>query len=82
MRIFGDDVAGSVVTLDYAAKAGLDPKKALPLEDNRSQWSLVWVTRRDRADDPRISRLIKIYQSPEVVRFMEEKFQGTILPAW
>lgn len=77
-----DDVAASVVTLNYAVKAGLDPKKALLLEDNSSQWNLVWVTRRDRAGDPRIARLIQIYQSPEVVQFIDEKFQSTILPAW
>jgi D-methionine transport system substrate-binding protein len=77
-----DDVAASIVTLNYAVKAGLEPNKALLLEDDRSQWHLVWVTRRDRADDPRIGRLIKIYQSPEVRQFIQEKFQGTILPAW
>lgn len=77
-----DDVAASVVTLNYAVKAGLDPKKALLLEDNSSQWNLVWVARRDHAGDPRLARLIQIYQSPEVVQFIEEKFQGTILPAW
>ena len=77
-----DDVAASVVTLNYAAKAGLDPNKALLLEDDRSQWHLVWVTRRDRANDPRIVRLIQIYQSPEVRQFIQERFQGTIVPAW
>lgn len=77
-----DDVAASVITLNYAVKAGLEPKKALLLEDDRSQWHLVWVTRRDRANDPRIARLIQIYQSPEVRQFIQEKFQGTIVPAW
>lgn len=77
-----DDVTASVITLNYAVQAGLDPKKALLLENDLSKWHLVWVTRRDNANDQRVQRFIQIYQSPEVRQFIASRFQGTIVPAW
>jgi D-methionine transport system substrate-binding protein len=77
-----DDVGAATVTLNYAVLSGLDPKSALLLEDEKSKWALVWATRKDNADDPRIRRYIEIYRSPEVKAFIESRFKGTILPTW
>ena len=75
-----DDVAAATVTLNYAVLSGLDPKSALLLEDETSKWALVWATRRNNADDPRIRRYIDIYRSQPVKAFIAERFKGTILP--
>ncbi len=77
-----DDVEASVITLNYAVLAGLDPKGALKLEDDQSKWHLVWVVRKDRQDDPAIKRFIEIYRSPEVRQFILTRFNGTIVPTW
>ncbi|EWY37918.1 methionine ABC transporter substrate-binding protein [Skermanella stibiiresistens SB22] len=77
-----DDVQAAIITLNYAVLAGLDPKKSLVLEDEKSKWNLVWVARRDRAEDARIKRYIEIYRSPETREFVLERFKGTILPTW
>lgn len=77
-----DDTTASVVPLNYAVLAGLDPKTSLFLEDETSKWTLVWATRRDNAGDPRIKRYIEIYRSPEVKQFILTRFNGVILPTW
>ncbi|MBP2297392.1 MetQ/NlpA family ABC transporter substrate-binding protein [Azospirillum picis] len=77
-----DDVDASVITLNYAVLAGLDPKKALLLEDDQSRWNLVWAVRRDRMEDPTINRFIALYRSPEVRQFIETRFNGSIIPTW
>lgn len=77
-----DDVDASVVTLNYAVLAGLDPKTALKLEDDQSKWHLVWAVRKDRKDDPAIKRFIELYRSPEVRQFILTRFNGTIVPTW
>ncbi|HYG90356.1 MAG TPA: MetQ/NlpA family ABC transporter substrate-binding protein [Azospirillum sp.] len=77
-----DDVDASVITLNYAVLAGLDPKTALKLEDDQSKWHLVWAVRKDRQDDPAIKRFIELYRSPEVRQFILTRFNGTIVPTW
>lgn len=77
-----DDVAAATVTLNYAVLSGLDPKSALLREDEKSKWALVWATRRDNANDPRIKHYIDLYRSDAVKAFIAERFKGTILPTW
>ncbi|CAO3440022.1 MetQ/NlpA family ABC transporter substrate-binding protein [Azospirillum endophyticum] len=77
-----DDVDASVITLNYAVLAGLEPKKALVLEDDQSKWNLVWAVRKDRMEDPTIKRFIALYRSPEVRQFVETRFNGSIIPTW
>ncbi|HYD70806.1 MetQ/NlpA family ABC transporter substrate-binding protein [Azospirillum sp.] len=77
-----DDVDASVITLNYAVLAGLNPKASLLLEDDQSKWHLVWAVRKDRANDPAIKRFIEIYRSPEVRQFILTRFDGTIVPTW
>jgi len=77
-----DDVDASVVTLNYAVLAGLNPKTALVLENDQSKWHLVWAVRKDRAEDPTIKRFIELYRSPEVREFILTRFNGTIVPTW
>jgi D-methionine transport system substrate-binding protein len=75
-------VDASVITLNYAVLAGLEPKKALVLEDDQSKWNLVWAVRKDRMEDPTIKRFIALYRSPEVRQFIETRFNGSIIPTW
>ncbi len=77
-----DDVSAAAVNLNYAIPAGLDPKSALLKEDDETRYGLWFTTRaKDRAD-PRVLKLIATYRSPEVKRFILDRFGGTILPTW
>jgi D-methionine transport system substrate-binding protein len=77
-----DDVDFSVVSLNYAINAGLDPKSALLTEDDQSKWNLVFATRLKNKDNPTIRRFVEIYRSPEVKAFIQKRFEGTILTTW
>lgn len=78
-----DDVELVAVNTNYALVAGLVPNKdAIALEDKNSPYACVLVVRtadKDRAD---LQKLLKAYQSPEVAKFIEETFKGSILKAW
>jgi D-methionine transport system substrate-binding protein len=77
-----DDLDFSVVSLNYAINAGLDPKQALLLEGTDTNWNLVFVTRTKDKDNPTIRRFVEIYRSPEVKDFIQTRFGGTILATW
>lgn len=77
-----DDLDFSVVSLNYAINAGLDPRKSLLLEASDSQWNLVFATRRVDKDNQAIRRFVALYRSPEVKAFIKERFGDTILPTW
>lgn len=77
-----DDLDFSVVSLNYAVNAGLDPKKALLLEGAGTNWNLVFATRTKDKDNPAIRRFVEIYRSPEVKDFIQKRFGGTILATW
>ena len=79
-----DDTALSVINGNYALEAGLSPSKdALFLEsgvDNPYANVLTVVTGHET--DPGIQILIKLLTSPEVKQFIEEKYQGAVIPAF
>ena len=77
-----DDLDFSVVSLNYAINAGLDPKKALLLEDADTNWNLVFATRAKDKDNPAIKRFVEIYRSPEVKAFIKQRFNDSILATW
>ena len=77
-----DDLDFSVVSLNYAVNAGLDPKKALILEDDQTKWDLVFAVNAKNKDNPAIVRFIDIYRSEPVKEFVEQKFNGVILTTW
>ncbi|WP_127091997.1 MetQ/NlpA family ABC transporter substrate-binding protein [Aquabacter cavernae] len=81
-----DDVAAAFVSSNYAYLAGLDLNKALvaetSLEESKPYFTLYFVARTDRKDDPRILKFIEVYRSQPVKDFVDARFKGSILPAW
>lgn len=76
------DLDAAFVSNNYASLAGLKLKDALLVEGKNSEWTLVFAAREDRKDDPAIRNFIATYRSEPVKKFIEEKFQGSILPTW
>ncbi len=75
------DIAG--INTNYAMTAGLVPTKdALVLEDANSPYANIIATRAKDKEDPRVKKLIKAYYSPEVKKFVEEHFKGSVVTAW
>jgi D-methionine transport system substrate-binding protein len=76
-----DDVDAAVINMDWVLLAGLNPKSALARESKNSPYANVFAIRDDE-NRPEIKKLIKIYQSEPVKKFILERFKGAVLPAW
>jgi D-methionine transport system substrate-binding protein len=79
-----DDVDLAVINGNYAIQSGLSPAKdALALESaTNNPYANVLAVLRDRATDPNIQKLGKLLTSPQVKQFIEQKYQGAVIPAF
>eukprot|EP01132_Coremiostelium_polycephalum_P016800 gene16801-20170_t len=77
-----DDVDLAVINGNYALEAGLSPAKdALGLEKAQGNpYANILVTTPKLQDDPRIKQLAKDLNSPEVAKFITEKYAGSVIP--
>lgn len=77
------EVAAAAINTNFAIESGLNPKKdSILLEGTDSPYTNVIVVRKENKDDPTIKKFVKAYQSDEVKKFIEEKYQGSIIPSW
>lgn len=78
-----DEVDLALINTNYALAAGLNPQKdALLIESKDSPYVNYLVGRPDNKDDPRVQKLAKALTSPEIKAFIEQKYQGAVLPAF
>lgn len=78
-----DDVDAAVINTNYATQAGLDPvKDALTREDPKGPYVNIIAVRTEDKDKPWVKALIASYHTPEVKKFVEEKFKGAVLTSW
>lgn len=78
-----DDTDLACVNTNYAIPAGLNPQKdSLIVEDKNSPYANVIVVRDEDANNETYKKVVAIYQSEAIKKFIEEHFQGTILPAF
>lgn len=77
------DVDAAVINGNYAIPANLSPTKdALALESAQNNpYANILVTRTDNKDDTRVQKLAAALCSPETAKFIQEKYQGTVIPA-
>ncbi|KAA0940892.1 MetQ/NlpA family ABC transporter substrate-binding protein [Streptomyces apricus] len=77
-----DDVAAAVINNNYAQDAGLSPATDAVLlesaEDN--PYANLLAVKKGDEDDPRVKKLAKLLTSDEVRKFIEDKYQGSVLP--
>ena len=67
------DTTISVINMNFAVDAGLDPSKdALALEDKDSPYAVVLACRGEDKDEPQIKALAAALNSPEVKKFITE----------
>lgn len=78
-----DDVALAVINTNYALEAKLNPlKDALVIEDKNSPYANVLTIRAGDENRPEIKELVAALNSPEIKKFIEDKYQGAIVPAF
>lgn len=78
-----DDVDCAVINTNYAIPANLNPSKdALIIEGKDSPYANIITVRKGDESRAEIKKLVEILTSPEVKTFLEEKYQGAIVPAF
>ncbi|SNX57110.1 D-methionine transport system substrate-binding protein [Streptomyces sp. TLI_55] len=77
-----DDVAAAVINNNYAQDAGLSPTEdAILLESAKDNpYANLLAVKRGNEDDPRVEKLAGLLTSAEVRKFIEDKYQGSVLP--
>jgi len=79
-----DDAALAVINGNYALEGGLIPSKdALALESSENNpYVNILAVKRGSENDEAILALVKLLTSAEVKAFIEEKYAGSVLPAF
>ncbi|AIQ76372.1 MULTISPECIES: MetQ/NlpA family ABC transporter substrate-binding protein [Paenibacillus] len=78
-----DEVDLALINTNFALDAGLVPTKdALFIEGVDSPYANILVTRQDNKDSEAIKKLVAALNSPEAKAFIEEKYEGAIIPAF
>ncbi|MFF3955846.1 MetQ/NlpA family ABC transporter substrate-binding protein [Streptomyces sp. NPDC001890] len=79
-----NDVDAAVINGNYAIEADLKPAKdALVLEkaDGNPYANLIAV-KKGNEKDPRVQKLVELLHSDEVKKFIEDTYQGSVIPAF
>lgn len=78
-----DDTDLACVNTNYAIPAGLNPQNdSLLVESKDSPYANVMVVREGDENNETYKKVLAIYQSEPIKQFINEHFQGTILPAF
>ncbi|PWK08955.1 MetQ/NlpA family ABC transporter substrate-binding protein [Tumebacillus permanentifrigoris] len=73
----------ALINTNYALEAKLVPTKdALILEDKDSPYANVLTVNTKDKDNEALKKLAKALNSPEIKKFIEDKYQGAIVPAF
>lgn len=78
-----NDVDVATVNTNYALNAGLNPlKDAVVIESKDSPYANVIAVREADKDNENYKKLVSIYQSEPVKKFIADHFKGSIVPAF
>ncbi|EOX1263848.1 MetQ/NlpA family ABC transporter substrate-binding protein [Campylobacter upsaliensis] len=77
------DVDVAVINANYALSANLNPvKDSIFIEDKDSPYANILVVKEGKEQDPKIKALTKALQSEKIKKFIEEKYNGAVIPAF
>ncbi|MEV6420272.1 MetQ/NlpA family ABC transporter substrate-binding protein [Streptomyces sp. NPDC051662] len=79
-----NDVDAAVINGNYAIEADLKPAKdALALEKaDGNPYANFLAVKRGAEKDPRVEKLAKLLNSPEVKKYIEDTYEGSVVPAF
>ncbi|MCY1174713.1 putative D-methionine-binding lipoprotein MetQ [compost metagenome] len=73
----------ALINTNYALEAKLNPESdALVIEGADSPYVNILVTREDNKDAEAVKKLVAALHTPEVKKFIEEKYKGAVKPAF
>jgi len=73
----------ALINTNYALEAGLNPTKdALAIEGSDSPYVNILVTTSEKKDNADLQKLAKALHTPEVKKFIADKYKGAVVPAF
>jgi len=79
-----DDLDAAVINTNYALEAGLTPRRdaiAVESEQDNPYGNIIAARRQDK-DRADLVRLVKAFQAPEIRKFINDRFDGAIIPVF
>jgi D-methionine transport system substrate-binding protein len=78
------DLDAAVINTDHALNGGLDIRKDTIATEKRegNPYANFVAARTGDENRAEIKIFVESYQSPEVAKFLDERFKGAIIPAW
>jgi D-methionine transport system substrate-binding protein len=78
-----DTVNGAVINTNYAIQADLNPlNDAVFIEGSESPYANIITIKEENRDDELIETLIELLQSQKVEDFINEKYEGAVVPVF
>ena len=78
------DVDVAVINGNYAIEGGLHVSQALAVEANdglaAQTYGNIIATSPDKANDPAVKALVEVLQGPEIAKFIEDTYDGAVVP--
>lgn len=77
------DFTAYITNTNRILEAGLDPTEFLAREDTEdSIFANVIAVKEENVDDPSIKKIVELLQTDKVAKFIEDKYEGAVLPAF
>lgn len=78
-----EDVDFAIINSNYALSAGLNPAKdSILIEDSQSPYANILVTKEGHENDEKIKALSQALQSQKVKDYINQKYNGSVIPAF
>lgn len=78
-----NDVDGAIINGNYALEAGLVPTKdSILLEEKDSPYANIIAIRKGEENQDRFVKLMKVLQSEKIKKYIEENYNGGVIPAF
>ncbi|MFB6891734.1 MetQ/NlpA family ABC transporter substrate-binding protein [Kitasatospora sp. NPDC056327] len=79
-----DDLDAAVINGNYALDAGLKPTSdSILLEKAEGNpYANILAVKQGKENDPRVKKLAELLHSPEVKKYIDDTFQGAVIPAF
>lgn len=78
-----DELDAAAINTNFAIEFGLSPTEdSIFIEPKDSPFVNLITVRAESKDEKVIQQFIELYRSPEVKKFIEETFHGSMIPSW
>ncbi len=77
----GDDFDAYFVNVNRALEAGLDTTAYLMRESEDSEYANIITVTEEHKDDPAIAKMVEVLKSDEIKKFIEDNYNGAVIPA-